>query len=96
MGEIGGAWLGVVRELEDELHALDPAAAVIPSVRDTGLLRLRVRIGAAHRGAARAACRRHEQRANAMCEDCGAPMGAMQAGPVIAVLCPGCRRSARG
>lgn len=92
MGEIGGAWLHVVQELEDELHALDPAAAVIPSVRDTGLLRLRARIGAEHRGAALAACRRHERRANATCEDCGSPIQTVQAGAVVGILCPGCRR----
>ncbi|HWE11346.1 MAG TPA: hypothetical protein VG325_18495 [Solirubrobacteraceae bacterium] len=88
---IGRAWSEAAHDLEDELRRLDPDAVVSPRVDAGGLLKLDVRVKAEHRPAARAAVRRHETKANATCETCGSPTSTVQAGPVVQVLCVGCR-----
>ncbi|HET8977416.1 MAG TPA: hypothetical protein VFN87_04610 [Solirubrobacteraceae bacterium] len=91
ISHLGTAWAGVARDLELELRRLDPAATVAPRVDAEGLLRLAVTIAPEHRAPARAAIRRHEGRARAMCETCGGRLQTVQAGPVIQFLCVSCR-----
>lgn len=86
----GSGWQELLKQLEEELRALDPDAVLAPlSVDADGLPRFRARLSPAARKPGRRLLREYERRAIAICEMCGHE-GRVYAGPVLRVRCPSC------
>ncbi len=73
-------WHNLVTETLNEDVRLDAS----------GLIRFEASIDKHHRGAARAACRRYEAKANQICERRGGEVATVRAGAIVTVLCPDC------